>query len=78
MEWQDISTAPKDGTRILAYFPSYKGWCTARYNSYIRDNKEMLGYWVNDPDNSHEESFFSGYEGDMPTHWMQLPAPPKV
>ena len=64
MEWQDIATAPKDGTRFLAYqkgepiqecwwcedFPEWQGW--------QNDND-----WDSDPD---------------PTHWMPLPAPPTL
>lgn len=68
-----ISTAPKDGTRILAHFPNF-GWCTASFHSHTRpDGTLAYAYWANDPDNSREESFFSGYEGQEPTHWMPLP-----
>jgi hypothetical protein len=73
MEWQDISTAPKDDTRILAYFKGY-GWCTARRVTFTNINGKTYDYWVNDPDNSYEECYFSGYE--TPTHWMPLPKPP--
>lgn len=61
MDWQDISTAPKDGTIVLvavkdavfdAWWNEYDGWvdgCTDRYEDLIT------------------------YE---PTHWMPLPLPP--
>lgn len=73
--WQDISTAPRDGTRILAYFDNY-GWCTAKFVDCVKtDGTVVYAYWANDPDNSREESFFCGYE--TPSHWMPLPEAPK-
>ncbi len=77
-EWRGIDSAPKDGTRVLAYFPTY-GWCTARFHSYTRpDGSLAYAYWANDPDNSREEHYFSGDGEDKPTAWMPLPQPPEV
>jgi len=80
-EWQPIETAPKDGTRILAFFPiinSYKilivefiwqEWYICPYDSEF----EMMG-------NEHLVYIYEKLEklknGD-PTHWMPLPNPPK-
>jgi hypothetical protein len=82
MDWQPISTAPKDGTEIL-------GW---RY-----ENGTLLVRWIAPVDfltereleenhlDSDEDSdwFFADFvrggrlEGDeCPTHWMPLPSPP--
>lgn len=68
MEWQDISTAPKDGTWILAivcgnwmdgkpYIPSVSRW--------------TCGSW--DAENYDETG-----EDWFPTHWMPLPDPPTI
>ena len=62
MEWQDIATAPKDGTRFLAYQkgdPIQECW-------WCEDFPEWTG-WQNDYDSE-----------PAPTHWMPLPAPPSL
>jgi len=59
-EWQDISTAPKDGTRVvLAYNPAARigrGW-----------DGSVEGYWRLD------RTWFPLLN---PTHWMPLPRKP--
>ena len=60
MEWQDIKTAPKDGTQILAY----DGVC-------IENIKFRKGKWVTSW--SHDEKYS---DDGMPTHWMPLPLNP--
>ena len=64
-EWQPIETAPKDGTRILAFFPII--------NSYKILTVEFIRHrWYICP----YDSEFKMMGGD-PTHWMPLPNPPK-
>ena len=59
-EWEDISTAPKDGTNILAV------WAERR--------SPVFGviYW--EGDGWHE--FDDDIDVDGATHWMPLPSPP--
>lgn len=62
--WRDISTAPKDGTRILIYEPpSYEGDPDVQY--VVRWNGEK---W--------EEALGEGYSTFDATHWRPLPAAP--
>jgi hypothetical protein len=67
MQWQPMDTAPKDGTRILAFgkfcFESEDGISTARWNG---------GRWVGDPNEATEYEM----EACELSHWMPLPAPP--
>lgn len=86
-EWQDISTAPKDGTPILAYGGA------AGYNSdYGSWNPAPLRYpapskyvviWREGESTERAIwrfcSYDSGYYGEWeePTHWLPLPKPPK-
>lgn len=63
MDWKPIETAPKDGTRFLAYehqsdYNHYECW-------WQSDFAEWEG-WQNDWDSE-----------PIPTHWMPLPEPPK-
>lgn len=64
--WQPISTAPKDGTRILAWpvwsdgFPAEVCW---------REMKRTPGRW---------ETGCGPIYGDGPTRWMPIPAAPEV
>ncbi len=63
MQWQDISTAPKDGTTVLCYtndgyrFPMV---CACAFDS---------GEWWPDSWESPESAL-------NPSHWMPLPPPP--
>lgn len=62
-EWQDISTAPKDGTRILVYGPD--GHDIAEY--------EVWGQWVRRATAEYDNE---GMVVAAPTHWMPLLPPP--
>jgi hypothetical protein len=74
MTWQDISTAPKDGTRILL-------WCAAPM-------LPTVGWWEPQASRSKPRPFWcserawlfgnSWARESQPTHWMPLPAPPEA
>lgn len=64
-EWQDISTAPRDGTRILAFA--------------IRDKKPIMRvtYWRLPEDDTGYTGWGEFNETFWPaTHWMPLPKAP--
>lgn len=62
MTWNDVSTAPKDGTRILAY---WRSWVTiALWNLRVNN-------WQEWPDGDFDTG------GEL-THWMPLPDPPSA
>ena len=62
-DWQDISTAPKDGTWVLA----------CRAGTKI----SSAAYWDEDEETwlALNEAFKRTW---IPTHWMPLPDPPKM
>jgi len=65
MEWQPIETAPKDGTRIMAWWPDVVLDKSIGVTSWMAP----VGYcihWTRD-------GRWSPFD---PTHWMPLPAPP--
>lgn len=65
MEWQDISTAPKDGTFILLYSPG--------------DGRADLGVWqdtVSWGECWTDDDMFCNLLN--PTHWIPLPPIPEV
>lgn len=66
--WQDISTAPKDGTRLWLYFPERHA-----------DDRQAIGWYEVAVD---WEGFIdhadSSFVDDQPTHWRPLPAPPRT
>lgn len=65
--WQDISTAPKDGTPFLGFYPEFVG------RSY-HDTSIQRTVWTGWGGGCWESQFQKGsYE---PTHWMPLPAAP--
>jgi hypothetical protein len=65
--WHPIETAPKDGSRIWAYFP-FNGRSYAVY--WDQNGYEEHPNWTLDGG----ESALLNY--DPPTHWMPLPEPP--
>lgn len=69
-DWQPIETAPKDGTRILAFMVDRaeirKGFPPAEL-----DGIDVI-YWST----IHNGGWVSHRFGS-PTHWMPLPEPPK-
>lgn len=70
-EWQPIETAPKDGTRILAYGKhgfdvDERKWATVIWQEYSKG-------FVCDPNEATEYD----PEVSIITHWMPLPEPPK-
>jgi hypothetical protein len=68
--WRPIETAPKDGTRILAYgvlgFDSTPSIGTVEYNAFY-------GRWECRPNEASEYD----PEACTVTHWLPLPEPPK-
>lgn len=64
MNWQPIETAPRDGTRVLAWvkghlvmIADFRKWGFNRESSWV--------------------SITGGEIHPQPTHWMPLPATPK-
>jgi hypothetical protein len=64
VEWQDIETAPKDGSDILVFVPEhreqYVAWWSRVHTCWL---------WA---DTEHST------EACEPTHWTPLPEPPKA
>lgn len=85
MRWQDISTAPKDGSSILI-LTSCRGVCEARFDEgYWTDDtpiapREYIGdAWVccDDAFQIDVECGPDGWEDHgTATHWMPLPDSP--
>ena len=76
-DWQPISTAPKDGTRILLYRPGSYPWAAVVAGEF--DLQAHYGkprpYWT------HDRERMAGVQearNKPPTHWMPLPAPPST
>lgn len=68
LDWRDISTAPRDGTRILLCF----GEVYTRDNGYV-----TLGHWDGDGLGGQAWNNAAGQTlTAKATHWMPLPAPP--
>lgn len=73
MEWQPIETAPRDGTPVLVYPPTW-GSKAASIAVWDRDEyaKEPRPYWRRD--DGLGKKYLSREK--PPTHWMPLPLPP--
>ncbi len=74
-EWQDISTAPRDGTHVDLYFPGKIGrktdWWFSRDPIWGGD-----GEWISEYRECGQD-LTAIYPNTKPTHWMPLPTPPQ-
>ncbi len=70
MEWQPIETAPKDGTRLLLYFPELKK---------LGNEEVVIGFW-HQPGNQEHPGYWMGWGSGRKTatHWMPLPKAPNA
>ena len=82
-EWQDISTAPKDGTVVLLFCPDALGdeVTTGYFNTPRPEGRYVPHPTVKDAFvvyQIQEEGFWeAALEGSVePTHWMPLPRKP--
>lgn len=82
MQWQPIKTAPKDGTRILLFWPSFDRWIDVGWwkkNLRLVEIGEIdgipvsAGYFSN---STEWDDYEMAKVGNEPTHWMPLPDPP--
>lgn len=71
MEWQDITSAPKDTTRILGFDPHQWG------DEQVSTTYFTSGKWIFEAE--IEAVGWEDYRHATwdPTHWMPLPMPPK-
>jgi hypothetical protein len=68
-DWQDIETLPRDGRYVLAYRPLARETgdeeiAVVRTSQYSRTSPQGVEHWTN--------------RICHPTHWMPLPAPPRM
>ena len=75
-EWQNIETAPKDGTVILLYRESFLDWARIVTGEWDTDKyaSKPKPRWTH-----HRENLTGAIEGRryQPTKWQPLPEPPK-
>lgn len=75
-EWKPIETAPKDGARILLYFPVFGNSACKEFGYWEiqKHHKNPKPYWTGD-----RERIFGvlWYRNQQPTHWMILEDPTK-
>jgi hypothetical protein len=83
-EWQPIETAPKDGSRIILFWPSFDGWTDFGWwkdNPRLKHCSEIDGIQVSADyfSNSTEmDDYEMAKDGNGPTHWMPMPNPPRT
>ena len=74
-EWQPISTAPKDGSAILLYFPHkdivIRGSWGPQGEADWEAGRDDWDDW-----NTDNEVILQEDPAYAPTHWMPLPASP--
>ena len=68
--WRDISSAPRDGTRIMVYRPD------AKKSPYNEHTVVGTDYWSDRY--SSTPCWSQSRRDEQPTHWMPLPAPPET
>lgn len=87
-DWQDIETAPKDGTSIQARIPGHgEDNVIAWHSGFLDADEQDCCCWVFTTEKEPPECWTDGVcwasnEDEVPsvqpTHWQPLPAPPQV
>lgn len=72
MDWQPISSAPKDGTHVDIYA---KRWRSS-YDDFEGDRFPNCCWIGGDPMTGMPAHWINLPDGWWPTHWMPLPPPP--
>ena len=78
--WEDISTAPKDGTDVLLWSDIFAG----EISGPVPCVGPLIGRYSNGVSDYAGEGWWDVEGGDayaswcLPTHWMPLPPPPSV
>lgn len=73
--WQDISTAPKDGTRVLVWSAAAQQAYVAAWMTALEDRDDSTWIFARDL-NFADPSRAIAFAVAKPTHWMPLPKPP--
>jgi len=92
MTWQDISTAPRDGTDIIL------GSLPQTFRGEPVEPRVTIGHWMTDeeckiyagdcggecrcPEYHYDDPTWTSWDGGFteenpPTHWQPLPSPPE-
>ncbi len=73
--WQPIETAPKDGTRILLYFPVFGEAPHQEFGRWEVQafNNKPNPYWSGDGEAVYGVKWYRSFP---PSHWMPLLKPP--
>lgn len=64
MDWQPISTAPRDGTRVILVEADKPG-------------EACIGWWIEGQWRDYGDIGCNGLEDFLPTHWMPVPFVPE-
>jgi hypothetical protein len=75
-DWQDIATAPKDGSAILIFQSQKPSFATAMDGQKFDDPRYAIGYWRVWEDGAKWMWGNRNCGEVSPTHWMPLPSPP--
>lgn len=80
LKWQDISTAPRDGTKVDLWI-AHTGW-RKEYDGRTANCEFFKGRWVDWNDDNIDcplEQLEPLKDGGtwQATHWMPLPEPPQ-
>lgn len=75
-DWQPIETAPRDGSNILVYLPTWGRIYIGSWNEVITmtfgkvTNESLFWHYQGGP------MHLSFSERPQPSHWLPLPSPP--
>jgi len=71
-DWQPIETAPKDGTYVMVWPPTYSGAVSCAVWDWQTDHKRPRPFWQRLDTDSAWTS-----RNHPPTHWMPVPEGPE-